>query len=242
MKLVNEVASLAGISKRTLQHYNDIGLLVASESTREKYLEYSNRDVERLWKILLYLELDFTIDEIKEVLDGEKIKEEAILKEHKNILYNKRKRLEGLIDSIDSALLGEFKESMLEDFNKNRVIRIEEACRSDGFKEEYLKNSKVKKSKGDDVLESNLLAIKTEGEKIHDLFVEVMPYGVESKKTQVVMEDFQKYMNNTFSIFSIEEFEKLSEVYIKDKSFSTILDSKKTGLGEFIGQAIVYWF
>lgn len=242
MKLVNEVASLAGISKRTLQHYNDIGLLVASESTKEKYLEYSNREVERLWKILLYLELDFTIEEIKEVLDGEKLKEEAILKEHKNILRNKRKLLEGLIDSIDSALLGEFKESMLEDFNKNRVIRIEEICRIDGFKEEYLKNSKAKKSKGDDVLESNLLAIKTEGEKIHDSFVEVMPYGVESKKTQVVMEDFQKYMNDTFSIFSIEEFERLSEVYIKDKSFSTILDSKKTGLGEFIGQAIVYWF
>ncbi|MGG7076555.1 MerR family transcriptional regulator [Clostridium sardiniense] len=242
MKLVNEVASLAGISKRTLQHYNDIGLLVASESTKEKYLEYSNRDVERLWKILLYLELDFTIEEIKEVLDGEKLKEEAILKEHKNILHNKRKRLEGLIDSIDSALLGEFKESMLEDFNKNRVIRIEETCRIDEFKEEYLKNSKAKKSKGDDVLESNLLAIKTEGEKIYDSFVEVMPYGVESKKTQVVMEDFQKYMNDTFSIFSIEEFERLSEVYIKDKSFSTILDSKKTGLGEFIGQAIVYWF
>lgn len=67
MKLVNEVASLAGTSKRTLQHYNDIGLLVASESTKEKYLEYSNMDVERRWKILLYLELDFTIAEIKEI-------------------------------------------------------------------------------------------------------------------------------------------------------------------------------
>lgn len=91
-------------------------------------------------------------------------------------------------------------------------------------------------------MESNLLTIKTEGEKIYDLFVEVMPYGVESKKTQVVMESFQKYMNDTFSIFSIEEFERLRKVYINDKSFNSILDNKKIGLGEFIGEAIMYWF
>lgn len=91
-------------------------------------------------------------------------------------------------------------------------------------------------------MEPNLLAIKSEGEKIYDSFVEVMPYGVESKKTQEVMESFQKYMNDTFSIFSIEEFERLREVYVHDESFNSILNNKKLGLGKFIGEAIMYWF
>lgn len=241
MKLVSDVASLAGISKRTLQHYNDIGLLVPSKITTYGYLEYSDGDIERLLRILLYLELDFTIEEMREVLDGEKLKEKEILKEHKNILCNERKRLSMLINSIDNFLEDKFKESMLEDFNKNRVIRIEEVCRINDLKEDYL-NDKVDKNKGDDILNSSLLDIKSEGERIYDLFVEVMPYGVESIKTKEVMESFQKYMNDKFCIFSIEEFERLSEVYIKDKSFSSILDSKKVGLGEFIGQAIMYWF
>ena len=49
-------------------------------------------------------------------------------------------------------------------------------------------------------------------------------------------------MNEKFSIFSVGEFEELSQLYIKDKSFNSSLDEKKMGLGEFIGQAILYWF
>lgn len=88
----------------------------------------------------------------------------------------------------------------------------------------------------------NLMDMKVECESIYDSFVEAMPYGVESIKTKKVMEDFQNYMNEKFSIFSVGEFEELSQLYIKDKSFNSLLDEKKMGLGEFIGQAILYWF
>lgn len=88
----------------------------------------------------------------------------------------------------------------------------------------------------------NLMDMKVECESIYDSFVEAMPYGVESIKTKKVMEDFQNYMNEKFSIFSVGEFEELSQLYIKDKSFNSSLDEKKMGLGEFIGQAILYWF
>lgn len=88
----------------------------------------------------------------------------------------------------------------------------------------------------------NLMDMKVECESIYDSFVEAMPYGVKSIKTKKVMEDFQNYMNEKFSIFSVGEFEELSQLYIKDKSFNSLLDEKKMGLGEFIGQAILYWF
>lgn len=88
----------------------------------------------------------------------------------------------------------------------------------------------------------NLMDMKVECESIYDSFAEVMPYGVESIKTKKVMEDFQKYMNKRFCIFSVGEFEELSQIYIKDRSFNSSLDNKKIGLGKFIGQAILYWF
>ena len=91
-------------------------------------------------------------------------------------------------------------------------------------------------------MNSNLMDMKVECESIYDSFAEAMPYGVKSIKTKKVMEDFQNYMNEKFSIFSVGEFEELSQLYIKDKSFNSSLDEKKMGLGEFIGQAILYWF
>ena len=88
----------------------------------------------------------------------------------------------------------------------------------------------------------NLMDMNRECESIYNSFVEVMPYGVKSVKTKKVMEDFQDYMNKKFCVFSVGEFEKLSQLYIKDKSFNSSLNDKKIGLGEFIGQAILYWF
>ncbi len=51
---VGELAKLAGISVRTLHHYDEIGLLSPSERTAAGYRMYSNIDVERLQRILVY--------------------------------------------------------------------------------------------------------------------------------------------------------------------------------------------
>ena len=51
MKKVNEVSRLAGVSKRTLQFYDDEGLLPAQRS-KDNYRLYDDAALERLWEIL----------------------------------------------------------------------------------------------------------------------------------------------------------------------------------------------
>lgn len=53
MKKVNEVSRLAGVSKRTLQFYDDEGLLPAQRS-KDNYRLYDDAALERLWEILVY--------------------------------------------------------------------------------------------------------------------------------------------------------------------------------------------
>lgn len=53
MKKVNEVSRLAGVSKRTLQFYDDEGLLPAQRS-KDNYRLYDDATLERLWEILVY--------------------------------------------------------------------------------------------------------------------------------------------------------------------------------------------
>lgn len=67
MKKVNEVSRLAGVSKRTLQYYDDEGLVLA-ERSKDNYRLYDEAALEKLWQILIYKEMEFKLKEIKHLL------------------------------------------------------------------------------------------------------------------------------------------------------------------------------
>ena len=58
MKKIKEVIELSGLSRRTLQYYDDTGLM-DNIRTAENYRLYRDEDLEQLWKIILYKEMGF---------------------------------------------------------------------------------------------------------------------------------------------------------------------------------------
>jgi DNA-binding transcriptional MerR regulator len=66
---VGEVARLAGLTVRTLHHYDEIGLLVPAERTNAGYRLYRRSEVERLQEVLLFRELGFGLEAIKEIVN-----------------------------------------------------------------------------------------------------------------------------------------------------------------------------
>lgn len=67
MKKISEVSKLVGVSKRTLQYYDDEGLLVV-ERTKNNHRLYDRDDLEQIWKILIYKEMGFELGQIKQIL------------------------------------------------------------------------------------------------------------------------------------------------------------------------------
>ena len=65
---VGEVASLAGVSVRTLHHYDAIGLLSPAARSDAGYRLYGEDDLARLHQILAYRELGFELDAIAQLL------------------------------------------------------------------------------------------------------------------------------------------------------------------------------
>ena len=61
MMTVNEVSKLTGVSIRTLQYYDTIGLLKPIEYTESGYRLYDDTSLERLQQILLFKELEFPL-------------------------------------------------------------------------------------------------------------------------------------------------------------------------------------
>lgn len=60
-RTVKQVAKLAGISVRTLHHYDEIGLLSPAETSEAGYRLYSEDDLDVLQQILFYRELGFPL-------------------------------------------------------------------------------------------------------------------------------------------------------------------------------------
>ena len=68
MKTINEVSKLTGVSIRTLQYYDKIGLLKPAEYTESGYRLYDDAALERLQQILLFRELEFPLKDIKDIV------------------------------------------------------------------------------------------------------------------------------------------------------------------------------
>ena len=98
MMTVNEVSKLTGVSIRTLQYYDTIGLLKASSYTESGYRLYDDTALERLQQILLFKELAFSLKEIKEIIDAPNFDREKALEQQIELLTLKKEHLENLID------------------------------------------------------------------------------------------------------------------------------------------------
>lgn len=107
MMTVHEVSKLAGVSIRTLQYYDKIGLLHPSKYSDAGYRLYEDTDLERLQQILLYRELEFSLKDIKEIMENPDFDRNKAFDQQIALLKLKKEHLENLINyAIGIKLLG----------------------------------------------------------------------------------------------------------------------------------------
>lgn len=135
MKSISQVAKLTGVSIRTLQYYDEIGLLKPSKLTASGYRMYDGNALQTLQQILFFKELGFSLKEIKEILEKPDFDRVAAFKKQKELFLLKRDRLDRLIQLLERLEKGEqcmsFKEfdlsdyiDALEDFKSNQVETV----------------------------------------------------------------------------------------------------------------------
>lgn len=120
MRTTSQVAALTGVSIRTLQYYDEIGLLKPSELTQSGYRLYNDEALQKLQQILFFKELGFKLREIKEILQNPDFDRTAAFRKQKELLLLKRSRTDRLIQLLDRLEKGEqcmsFKEFDLTDY------------------------------------------------------------------------------------------------------------------------------
>jgi MerR family transcriptional regulator, thiopeptide resistance regulator len=98
-----EVARFAGVSSRTLRHYDDLGLVAPAYVGSNGYRYYGRAQLHRLQEVLVLRELGLPLDAIGRLLDGTTHRT-AVLREHQVALLAERDRLTRLADAVGRSI------------------------------------------------------------------------------------------------------------------------------------------
>ncbi|MCG5213563.1 MerR family transcriptional regulator [Streptosporangium sp. KLBMP 9127] len=101
---VGQVSRMAGVTVRTLHHYDEIGLLTPGDRTRAGYRRYSAADVERLQHVLFYRELGFALDEIAAILADPGADRMSHLRRQHALLSGRADRLLAMVAAVETAM------------------------------------------------------------------------------------------------------------------------------------------
>ena len=125
MKTVKDVSEIAGVSIRTLRHYDEIGLLKPTKLTEAGYRLYDDKALEKLQEIMFYRELEISLSEIKTILENPFYDKKQALLTQKALLEQKRNRLNGIIELISDVVKG-VNTMSFEAFSKEEIEAIVE--------------------------------------------------------------------------------------------------------------------
>ncbi len=241
---VKEVAEMAGVSVRTLHHYDEIGLLAPETVNQAGYRLYSVRDLERLQQILFFRELGFSLREIKTILDSPGFDRKRALETHRDLLLQKKKRLEDIIDTVNKTI--QSIEGGIE-MGKNEMFEGFDMTAIEEHKKKYAAEARQKY--GDAAVDAverrtgryskeDWANIMAEHAAIHDKIIAAMDKGPADPQVQEAVGELRRWITDHFYDCTPEIFRGLGDLYVTDERFTANIDKRKEGLAAFLQKAI----
>ncbi len=237
---VHKLATLAGVSVRTLHHYDKIGLLKPSGRSESKYRYYKKAELLRLQQILLYKELDFTLAQITDILDDPGFDLLQAMQQHKKELQKRKSRMAVLLSTIDNTIHQlknknqkmDYNE-MYKGFSKEQAEALQKEAAEKWGAETIAKSNKriLSMSKGD------WAALKQKGEDINIALATNMSLKPGDLKIQELIQQHYEMTGCYFDV-TPEIYKKLGTMYVEDERFKAYYEKYKKGLAEFIRDAI----
>ncbi len=117
---VKEASKRIGISRRTLQYYDDIHLVKANR-IENNHRDYDDEQLEDIWRVMVLKEMGFELEEIRSLIHSDNINE--VLKHKKNDIHKQISTLMEKMDFITYILDNGFPEKPQSDY-KQAILEI----------------------------------------------------------------------------------------------------------------------
>ena len=241
---VSEVAALAGVSVRTLHHYDAVGLLVPSRRSGAGYRLYDDADLERLQEVLFFRELGLPLDDIAALLAGGAFDREAALELQREMLAKRAARLQAMIASIDRTLDAQRKgrqmdkEELFEVFGDFDPAEYEDEVKdrwgdTDAYKESARRTARYTKPDWE--------RFKAESEQLGADTARLMDEGVpaDDPRAMDLAEQARLQIDTWFYPCSHAMHVNLAEMYIADPRFTATYEKIHAGMAQYWHDAIL---
>lgn len=241
MKTVGEVSELAGVTVRTLHHYDEIGLLSPSERSDAGYRLYSHEDLERLQEVLVWRQLGFSLQGIKALLDEPGYDRGSALERQRELVQHDLERLGATARALDEAIeahrsgIRQEVETMFDGFDNGQYDdEVGQRWRS---KEAYRQSKERTARYG----EAEWAEIRAEAERSLLDFAELMRAGepASGERARAAAERNRQHINRWFYECSPPMHRGLANLVVTDERFERNYERAAEGLARYIHDAIV---
>ncbi len=244
---VGQVAALAGVSVRTLHHYDEIGLLRPSGRSAAGYRLYDDDDLDRLHQVLLYRGLGFTLDEVAALLDDRSVPATEHLRRQLALL---EERIDGLADmrlAVRKQLeartmnLRITREEQFEIFGPDYASTHESYAAeaeerwggTEAWKQSQARTSQYSKE--------DWVRIKQEMDDLNRRLGAAFEAGepADGEVATDLAEEHRQQITGRYYDCSLEMHRNLGEMYVADPRFTATYDAVSSGLAPWLRDAIV---
>jgi len=239
---IGHVARLAGITVRTLHHYDDIGLLTPSERRQNGYRCYTDADISRLQQILAYRELDLGLDEIARILDKPSDSVEALATARHRI-DDQLEKLRRIAASLDAAIDAETKgtrmtpEEKLEAFGEFDPDEFADEAEerwggTDAFAESARRTAAY--------TPADWKRQRAETDAIYQELLALLANGIpaDSPAAAALVDAHRASITKWFYDCTPEIHAGLGAMYVADERFRSNINASGDGLAEYLSAAI----
>lgn len=236
---VHEVSKLTGVSIRTLQYYDKIGLLHPAEYSDAGYRLYNEKDLEKLQQILLFRELEFPLKDIREIIDSPDFDRDRALKQQIELLLLKREHINNLITLARGIQLTGGRGM---DFTAFDTKKLDEYARQAKESWESTKEYKEFEAKNSN---RTLSEMRSMGDQLMSMLAEFGKMKDKDPADSVVqaqVKKVQEYITENFYTCTKEILYSLGSMYAGGGEFTkNIDDAGGVGTAEYAAEAIKYY-
>lgn len=236
MMTVKEVSKMTGVSVRTLQYYDRIGLLHPAAYTDSGYRLYDDGTLEKLQLILLFRALEFPLKEIKVIIESPDFDRKKALEQQITLLELKKEHIENLINFAKTIKMIGVRTLDFSVFDTGKIdeytARAKEEWGNTPAYREFEEKNRDRTAEEQQGILAGLMGIFVE-------FGAIKEQAPDSKEAQDLVKKLQDYISAHFYHCTDQILVGLGKMYAGGGEFTENIDrAGGEGTGVFADQAI----
>jgi len=250
MHRVGQVADMAGLSVRTLHHYDAIGLLKPTHIGENGYRYYDRDALLRLQQILIHRELGIPLGEIGAILDDPGFDRLAALQDQRKRVEREAERYAEMLRTIDRTIADITEKRAMNEadlysgiVDPNKQAEYE-AWLVETYGPDMAKSIEASKQSMKDWTDADMAGAMAELKTIEEGLAQAMRDGVGADDAQLdaLLERHRAWVGKMWDKpCAAPAYAGLADMYLSHPDFVARYESVAPGFSQFLPKAMKAW-